>query len=440
MSKIKNIWNNRRANAWIFVELVIISIVTWIVADPVAVAISDSRLPTGYDNDRILLAEMASLSPDVPWFDPARDSLDVNTADVETVLMKLRHHPAVESVTIDKGFGLPGNESNSMDTPRSGNAAVDTVAKMINSFYYHRGTQFFETLGIKSAPGSPAPEELSKLDARAPDQVIITKEVGELYWPGENAMGKKFVRRSGENAQPQYMTVVGVVEGIKHQPRYRSLCAMFYCGDGWFDDEPQRTFTAVIRLKSTKDVEAQREEIFQWGVKALPTGNFYLRTVKTYNDMLDETDMSIGTPNKVQLRYILAGFFLVNLILGTVGTFWLQTRKRMAEMGVRRAFGAGRSHIVGMMIAENFILATVAALIGFLIYWQYALRNGLDNGYVNNGALNVIDNWVCHFGQHFLIVSMIVYGIIILCVIVGTLVPALNVSRVQIVDALRSKE
>lgn len=59
MSRIKNLWNNRRANVWIFIELVIISIVTWIIADPVAVAVSDSMLPTGYDNDRLLIAGIA---------------------------------------------------------------------------------------------------------------------------------------------------------------------------------------------------------------------------------------------------------------------------------------------------------------------------------------------------------------------------------------------
>lgn len=39
-----------------------------------------------------------------------------------------------------------------------------------------------------------------------------------------------------------------------------------------------------------------------------------------------------------------------------------------------------------------------------------------------------------------MVVSLIVYGLIAVCVIVGTLIPALAVSRVQIVDAIRSRE
>jgi len=440
MSRIKNLWNNRRANAWIFIELVMISVVTWIIADPVAVAISDTSLPMGYDCDRLLIAEFGSLDADAPEFDPSRDSLDVNTADVEAVLIKLRNHPAVESVTIDKGFGLPGSMSNTLDVPKCGNEAVDTVVKMTNIFYYHRGTDFFQTLGIKAVAGSPSAEELSDADCPASDKVIITREVGELYWPGENAVGKKFLLAGDDDSAPRYMTVVGVVEGIRHQLPYRSYCAMFYTGDDWIDDQLQRTFRAVIRLKDPRNIDNQCEDFYQWGSKELPTGNFYLRSMKTYETFLNETNMSLGIPNQLQLRYILAGFFLVNLILGIIGTFWLQTRKRIAEMGIRRAFGAERRSIVGMLTVENFILATVACVVGFIIYWQYAIRNGLAEGYINNGGINVIDNWVTHFGEHFALISALVYGIIILCVIIGTLIPALSVSRVAIVETLHNKE
>ncbi len=438
MSKIKNLWNNRRANAWIFVELIIISIVTWIIADPVAVAISDSSMPMGYDHDRLLVADIVSLSPDAPGFDASRDSLDVNAADVEAVLMKLRNYPGVESVTIDKGFGLPGNESNTLDQLRSGNDAVDSVAGVVNVFYFHRGTDFFQTMGIKSVPGTPTAEQLSDVNMTLGEHVIITRQLGEVYWPGENPLGKKFLR--GSKGEIKHMTVVGVVEGIKHQKPYRSYCAMFYNGDGLFDDQPQRAFKAVIRMKENLNIESECEQLAQWGVKQLTTGNFYLRSVETYDRFLERTVMSLGIPNQMKLRYILAGFFFVNLVLGIVGTFWLQTRKRMSEIGIRRTFGCTRRGIVGMMVGENILLATGACVAGFLIYWQYALRNGLDEGYVNNGHLNVVDNWVTHFGEHFAIISAIVYGVILICVIVGTIIPAINAGRVEIVDSLRSKE
>ena len=126
-------------------------------------------------------------------------------------------------------------------------------------------------------------------------------------------------------------------------------------------------------------------------------------------------------------------------MLGTIGCFWLQTRKRVEEIGVRRAYGARRRHIVGMLLGESAVLATVSVLIGDLIYLQWALKYGLDAGFGNNSGLNVLDNWVSHFGEHFLIISAIVYAIILVCVLIGTLIPAISASRVNVTDALRDE-
>ena len=136
---------------------------------------------------------------------------------------------------------------------------------------------------------------------------------------------------------------------------------------------------------------------------------------------------------------ILCSFFLINLILGTVGCFWLQTRRRVSETGVLRSFGALKSQIVKMLIGESVVLASTAFIIGDLLYLQYALKEGFDLGFVNNMALNVIDNWVSNFWEHFGIVSLIVYALIIICVIIGTLLPALKLSRINPVDALRDE-
>ena len=52
---------------------------------------------------------------------------------------------------------------------------------------------------------------------------------------------------------------------------------------------------------------------------------------------------------------------------------------------------------------------------------------------------NLIYTWVSHFWQHFAIVSAIVYAIILICVVIGTWLPARRVSRINAVDALRDE-
>ena len=92
-----------------------------------------------------------------------------------------------------------------------------------------------------------------------------------------------------------------------------------------------------------------------------------------------------------------------------------------------------------MLMGESVVLATLAFIIGDILYLQYALKAGFNNGYTNNNAYNVIDTWVTHFGEHFAVISAIVYIIIIICVVVGTWIPAARVSRISTVDSLREE-
>ena len=104
-----------------------------------------------------------------------------------------------------------------------------------------------------------------------------------------------------------------------------------------------------------------------------------------------------------------------------------------------RSFGARRGHIVGMLVGESVVLALAAYIIGVLAYLQYALRNSLDDGFDGNAVANAADTWVSHFGEHFAIISAIVLVILVVCVVIGTLIPAVRASRVNVADALRDE-
>ena len=54
--KLNNILN---ANTWLFLELVIITVVAWAVFEPAVVNLYYRSLPLGYDNSQVLYAETA---------------------------------------------------------------------------------------------------------------------------------------------------------------------------------------------------------------------------------------------------------------------------------------------------------------------------------------------------------------------------------------------
>jgi ABC-type antimicrobial peptide transport system permease subunit len=144
--------------------------------------------------------------------------------------------------------------------------------------------------------------------------------------------------------------------------------------------------------------------------------------------------------NQIRLNIAYAIFFMVNLCLGIIGTFWLQTRKRIEEAGVMRSFGATKGDIVRMLLSEGVVLTIVSSVIGFFGYFQYAFSEGLYVSQWNQESLQYFQHdWIHDFGLHFAGVAGITLLILIVVVSIGIYIPARNISRVNPVDALRDE-
>lgn len=444
----KNLWNRRRQNAWLFIELIVVTALSWVLADFVVVSFADTSMPMGFDVDRLAVVNIKSLTPEAPGYDAEADTSAKKITAIHAVMSKVRAYPGVKRATNLFNYSMIGANSRMTSNFDTGNDARDTVAKMHASLYYMPGEEFFETYGIESLPGSPSIEEISKTRYQTYGDLVISRQLGEVYWPGENAIGKRVVTNGwqvrSQGADTVWGTVRAVVDGVRWHSMDRTYAVQYICSGTLDDLTPDRygdvnELNVVMRLRDGVDMDDFLQEFRQWANTDLRIDNFYVLSVKPYADIIYDTEESYGVHTERNLQMLLALFFLLNLVLGTVGSFWLQTRKRVEEIGVRRAYGARRRHIVGMLLGESWVLTTISVLTGVLLYLQWAVRNSLNNGFGNNGDLNLVDNWVSHFGEHFAIISVIVYVIILACVLVGTLIPAISASRVNVTDALRDE-
>jgi ABC-type antimicrobial peptide transport system permease subunit len=162
----------------------------------------------------------------------------------------------------------------------------------------------------------------------------------------------------------------------------------------------------------------------------------------TLNDIIKKSENNYVTLNNIAL--ILTVFFLINLCLGVVGTFWLQTRSRVEEMGVLRTFGATKWNIRAMLLGEGFVLSTLAVFVGCMLYLQIALRTEfvgtkLAMSLAYHNETNLMDSWILYFGEHFMVVSLLCYAVITITVLVGIYIPAHSISNVNPIDALRDE-
>ena len=115
----------------------------------------------------------------------------------------------------------------------------------------------------------------------------------------------------------------------------------------------------------------------------LEQGNVYLSNLQSINRMRDVAHVDIT--NIVRNMSACAGFLLIVIFLGFLGTFWFRTQQRVAEIAVRMVNGATRRDIFRRLLTEGMILlitATVPAImIEYAIIRGEVLSWGLTGGY-----------------------------------------------------------
>lgn len=137
-----------------------------------------------------------------------------------------------------------------------------------------------------------------------------------------------------------------------------------------------------------------------WAEKELRVGNLYMRSVKSYHEVIADNDEENTVNYTYRVNLLMGGFFLISLCLGVSGTFWMQTRNRREEVGIMKSFGARSVYIIRMLLGEGIVLSTLATLTGCLIYLQYALKEGLYTNMWNEQEILPI-YWVNRFPLHF---------------------------------------
>lgn len=426
---IKNLWQRRRQNAWLFAELIIVSILTWIIADPTVVGLCDLKSSLGYDADRIVRVSVNTY----PSIAEQYDSLVVEDDAYEVLRIKARQLPLVDAVS-HLHMGIDDHSTLNYGY-RTGNEAIDTIVNALYGYNLMAGEKFFTLYGIEPTDGSPSAESLDS-GIMSERDVIITESVDKAYWPDRRGLrGKRFIY-TVKDGDTTWSNVIAIVRDFRYHAATRTGAVVMSLSPY---GNPKDAVDLTLRLADGVDAEDYVRDYSDAITAQLQVGNYYVSDIRTQHQQISYIETMDGATARRNLHFFVAALFLVNLIIGIIGCVWLQTGKRVQEIGVMRSYGARRRNIIRMLIGESAVLATAAFIIGDLIYLQYALKEGLSDGVESNLNYIAPETWITDFGAHFAIVSAIVYAIILICAVIGTYFPARHVSRIEPVDALRDE-
>lgn len=426
---LKNLWARRRKNGWLLAELILVGIISWVVLDPVIVMTHDRRIPLGYDADRLCVVSLAALQPQAPGYDPAAQDSAAVMNNYYNLVRRAADFEGVEMVAPLLGFCYPNSQGSSNTELRAEGDSVGHSTMIVN-FLPH--TRFFETYGFRPGNGL-TPQQLSDYDFTQND-MVITENTAEMFFHTRDVRGRRCMNINDNDTV--YQPIVGTVGTFKLYSEWRPVPVAFRPMLSIDTGDIPEYARILVRIKEGVSMERFLHDFKPWAVKELKRGNLFARTVSPYDEIIATREAATVMPI-YRRNLAMAVFFLINLCLGVVGTFWLQTRTRREEVGVILSFGATPGHIVRLLMGEGAVLALLASLTGSFLYLHYALKEGLYKG--GTWMQSTETYWVSDFASHFLIVSFFLFLILLVVVWVGVYIPARHISRIPPTEALRDE-
>ncbi|MDE6179629.1 MAG: ABC transporter permease, partial [Phocaeicola sp.] len=318
---IRYLWNNRRHNWWIMLELIVIVIVSWMVIDPLFVLNYNRSIPDGYEADGLYRLQLMQ-NPE--------DTVSNLADDYRLIMQKIRALPFVDAATCvlrDAYPSSPGMNAN--------NIAMDTTVITTTYIPFFRNEDFFRTWRFRSATDGKW-ETLENLEV-PDDGIILSEDAAATLSGGKDIIGKT-VREPYDNGLSY--RVVALVKPFKMRNGMQPCAVRLLPFVGEIPEWGFNGMRIFIRSKEGISEANFIEEFLQWADANLTQGSLVLQDFLPFHKIQKASDLEKGVTNEIRSKYILAIFFLFNLLLAVSGTFWMNTCARHEEIGIRLSYGA----------------------------------------------------------------------------------------------------
>ena len=214
---------------------------------------------------------------------------------------------------------------------------------------------YFQAMGLRVVRG----RGLTGADREdAPLVAVINETMASRYWPGQEAIGQRFMM--GTDDKP-WLTIVGVVGQVRHNAVVEPPRAEMYIAHaqlpGHIGSAPRGM---ALVVQGDGDAAALAS-----GLRAVVRGLDARLAVGSVRTMDDLAASHLATARfTAGLLSAFAALALILAVVGLYGAVSLVTDERAPEIGVRMALGAERGAILRLVLAEGVVLTAVGAAIG----------------------------------------------------------------------------
>lgn len=338
---LKLVWNRKRTNALITLEIFFTFLVVFGVGTLGLYLWDNWRRPLGFDWQNVwaIQIDMQQLSDST--FTPEQ---------VETAARLAREVESLDAVEeVAAAMMIPFSSYNYQSSVSfNGGPPVEFDLNEVSESF----ASLMRVELVKGRWFQPSDAALSW------QPVVIDEELARLGWGDEDPLGKTI-----EDAEPK-QRVIGVIRDFRHHGELSGPAPFRFdykrLGDQKY--RPPRSLLVRVRPGTPAAFEEELTRRMQavardWSFEIQP-----LEQMRETSFRRRITPLVVGG--------IVAFFLLLMVALGLLGVLWQNLLQRTREIGLRRAAGASRREVHRQIILEQLLLTTLGVLLGTVVVIQ----------------------------------------------------------------------
>ena len=265
----------------------------------------------------------------------------------EELVRRVSALPGVRSVGAIRNFPMSGSNVNG-DIMLEGRPA--RAGEFISESQIVAGN-YFQAMGIALRSGAGLGEQGGKSAERV---AVVNETFARRFFPGEDALGKRFTEDVGE-PNPKWIRIVGIVGDVRQFELGRAPEPEAYYP---IAQSPSVAMTLVVRsdLPLASLAPSIAREISSLDPEQPVAGMQTL--ADRVRSTLDQRRLS------ALLLSIFSGSALFLTVVGLYATLAFSVAQRTREIGVRMALGARVERVVRLVVGQGMRLAAVGVAIG----------------------------------------------------------------------------
>ncbi len=361
-----------------------------------------NAVPLGYSTEGILSFSVSLHG--APYY-TTEHSTPALASFYSSVLDRLRALPGVDAVA---AIDMPPLEYDRPDmqlpvkSGRPNQSPVPAALRITSPGY-------FRLMGIPLLEGREFNAEDTRTSAPA---VIVTRDLADRLWPGENPIGKKIHCVFFCDREP---TVIGVVAPIRHYgPNALSFPQYFFS----YTQQDWGYMTFLIRTHG--DPATLAGPVRQAVAAIDPAQPIY--SIQTMRQRLNDSESLVRF--ELFTLSVFAGLATLLAVLGLYGVIAYTVTQRSRDIGIRIALGASLGAIRAAILREAALLALAGATLGLAVSLALA---------------RLLAATLFRVSAHDPLTLGAIFSLFLAVSLLATLIPANRAASIDPIEALRAE-